>query len=310
VQQSVPHGPERGLVSVIIPCFNQGHFLPQAIGSVLGQSYRNMEIIVVDDGSTDTTRSVAGRYREVICISQRNQGLSAARNAGLRKARGEYVVLLDADDRLLPDALSIGVREITAMPQLAFVSGHCRLITPDGLPYDEEQLVIPNNHYRALLTHNYIWCPATVLYRASIFKEAGLFDVNLRSCEDYELYLRITRSHPVSSHGNVVAEYRQHRESMSRNAARMLVHALKVLRSQEIFVTRRPADYAAYRRGLWFWRNWYGKQTARNVRDRARRGEWRLALESFLTLLTHHPAGIVYAVSGRWPRIDSVLRGK
>src|SRR5215210_2105808 len=93
------------LVSVIIPCYNQAHFLGEAIESVLGQSYPNFEIVVVDDGSPDDTAEVAARYPEVRYICQDNQGLSAARNTGLGQSEGEYVVFLDADDRLLPEAL-------------------------------------------------------------------------------------------------------------------------------------------------------------------------------------------------------------
>src|SRR5215211_9350661 len=96
---------EAGLVSVVIPCYNQAHFLGEAIESVLSQSYRNFEILVVDDGSTDNTSEVASRYERVRIVRQENRGLSGARNRGLREAKGEYVVFLDADDRLLPGAL-------------------------------------------------------------------------------------------------------------------------------------------------------------------------------------------------------------
>src|SRR5215213_3125487 len=93
------------LVSVVIPCYNQAHFLGEAIESVLAQSYPNFEIVVVDDGSTDDTSEVAGSYPKVRLVRQENQGLSGARNAGLARSEGEYVVFLDADDRLRPEAL-------------------------------------------------------------------------------------------------------------------------------------------------------------------------------------------------------------
>jgi len=124
--------PESGLVSVIIPCYNQAHFLDEAIESVLTQTYPNREIIVVDDGSTDNTAEVAGRYSAVRHIYQENAGPSAARNTGVTKSRGEYLVFLDADDRLLPEALEIGVDCLRQHPECAFVSGHCRLIVTDG----------------------------------------------------------------------------------------------------------------------------------------------------------------------------------
>ena len=120
------------LVTVVIPCYNQAHFLGEAIESVLSQSYRNFEVIVVDDGSTDNTSEVASRYEGVRLVRQENRGLSGARNRGMREAKGEYVVFLDADDRLLPGALEAGLRCFEAHPECAFVSGQSRLIAEDG----------------------------------------------------------------------------------------------------------------------------------------------------------------------------------
>src|SRR5829696_6977365 len=122
------------LVSVVIPCYNQAHFLEEAIESVLAQSYKDFEIIVIDDGSTDDTGEVAGRYPRVRLFRQDNQGLAAARNAGLWRSKGEYLVFLDADDRLLPWALEVGLKHLRAHPECAFVSGYYRPIAVDGSP--------------------------------------------------------------------------------------------------------------------------------------------------------------------------------
>src|ERR687890_1245755 len=103
-----------GLVSVVIPCYNQAHFLGEAIESVLAQSYKDFEIIVVDDGSPDNTSEVAARYPGVRCVRQENQGLAGARNTGIRESKGEYLVFLDADDRLLAEALEVGVKNLEA----------------------------------------------------------------------------------------------------------------------------------------------------------------------------------------------------
>src|SRR5215212_9338337 len=123
---------EVGLVSVIIPCYNQAHFLGEAIESVLSQSYKNFEIIVVDDGSSDNTSEVASSYEEVRLVRQENRGLSAARNAGITHSEGEYLVFLDADDRLLPKALEAGLECFEAHPECALVAGHSKFIRADG----------------------------------------------------------------------------------------------------------------------------------------------------------------------------------
>src|ERR687898_3616338 len=104
------------LVSVVIPCYNQARFLGEAIESVLAQSYPHFEVIVVDDGSTDNTSEVAASYAGVRYIRQENQGLAGARNAGIRRSRGSYLVFLDADDRLLADALEAGLASLEEHP--------------------------------------------------------------------------------------------------------------------------------------------------------------------------------------------------
>ena len=122
---------DQPVVSVVIPCFNQGRFLADAIDSVLGQTHRS-EAIVVDDGSTDNTLAVVKNYAGVVLIQQRNQGAAVARTSGLRQSRADFVVFLDADDRLLPDAVATGLEYLSMHGDWAFVTGHARLIDIDG----------------------------------------------------------------------------------------------------------------------------------------------------------------------------------
>src|SRR6187200_250053 len=99
-----------GLVSVVIACYNHGRFLPAAVDSVLAQDYGEIELIVVDDGSTDETPDVAARYPVIRYLRQENQGAAAAKRAGLEASTGEFLMFLDADDTLLPGAIGSLVR--------------------------------------------------------------------------------------------------------------------------------------------------------------------------------------------------------
>ena len=254
--------PQANLVSVVIPCYNHAQFLQQAIESVLAQSYSNFEIIVVDDGSTDDTAEVVRRCSPVRYVYQENAGRSSARNTGLRDSRGEFLVFLDADDRLLPHALGVGVSCMREHPECAFVSGHCRVIDSNGaiLP-SPRQLQVENEHYLKLLRGgSYIWNPAVVLYQQQIFDFVHGFDPAVMPVEDYDLYLRITRDFPVYSHNQVIAEYRQHRSNTSRDVSVMESAALAAHEAQWHFVKANSHYREAYDAGTRFWQNDYPLQ--------------------------------------------------
>lgn len=252
--------PEAGLVSVIIPCYNHAQFLPEAIESALNQSYSRREILVVDDGSIDDTAKVTGSYKDVQYIHQKNSGVSAARNNGWKQSRGEYLVFLDADDRLLPKALEIGVYCLLQHPDCAFASGHCRLIVADGSLLDEKpkQAHILSHHYLELLRGNYrIWCPGSVVYRRSAFDVVNGFDTSLGPGADYDLYLRLARDFPVCCHGQFVTDYRCYSSSMSADHSIMLREVLKALESQWDFVKGRQAHIDALEAGQKYWQGYY-----------------------------------------------------
>jgi glycosyltransferase involved in cell wall biosynthesis len=282
------------LVSVIIPCYNQGQFLGEAIESTLAQTHPYVEIIVVDDGSMDQTAEVATHYPSVRRISQTNQGLAAARNTGLRQSTGSYLVFLDADDRLLPGALATGLRYLGAHSDCMFVSGHHRLIARDGSILRESvQEPIDDDRYAQLLRGNYIAMHATVMYRRAVFAAVGQFDESLQACEDYDLFFRITRAFPVGRHADVVAEYRKHGANMTANSARMLRQALAVLRAQWRYVNGDRYYRRAYRMGLRSWKRYYGRQLVKDVLARFGQRAWMPALRGTFTLLRYYPRGTV-----------------
>ncbi len=254
------HKVDNPLVSVVIPCYNHGRFLDQAVESVLAQTYPHLEIIIVDDGSTDNTAEVAARYPKVHYIYQENTGLAAARNAGLRASRGSILVFLDADDRLLSEAVEQGVQALQNSPESAFVSGRYRYTNEDNSIISEySQEATDPDPYAAFLRGNYIGMHATVAYRRAPLEEVGGFNPQLPACEDYDLYLRIARKHPVSVHGNLVAEYRLHGQNMSRNPKLMLKTVLAVLNSNLQYVNQKAAYREAYSAGVASWREYYSE---------------------------------------------------
>ena len=281
------------VVSVIIPCYNHAEFLGEAIESVLRQNYRRFEIIVVDDGSTDGTAEVASGYPDVICITQQNRGLAASRNRGLSQSTGDYLVFLDADDRLLPGALEVGVRSLETRPECAFVYGRCRWVSLDGaLVPAPLQFSIGEEPYRSLLERNCVWGCMTVMFRRSVLEAVSGFNDSLASAEDYDLYLRIARKFPVYFHGAVVAEYRRHGTNMSNNAATMLKSVLRVLRSQERYVKGNSQYKQAYENGIRLHQELYGARLVEHVRFSIRARHYARALRSIFTLARYYPSGL------------------
>lgn len=290
-------------VSVVIPCFAQAHLLPEAVESALAQEGASVEVVVVDDGSPDDVRAVATRYPGVRWVRQPNRGLSAARNTGLRESSGEYVTFLDADDRFLPGALAAGIECFARYPESAFVYGDFRYMSEDGAPLRRRKRPpLDLDLYGGMLVRNHIEMFATVLFRRNILERHGAFDSSLRSAEDYELLLRIARSHPTSFHHELVAEYRRYdREgsSLSRDWAVMLSSTMRVLHAQRRFA-RGNAFYATQlAEGIRFFQSYYGGELVGQVRSLLREHRWPRALRGTLLLLRYYPGGIAERILQR-----------
>jgi glycosyltransferase involved in cell wall biosynthesis len=284
------------LVSVVIPCYNQARFLGEAIESVLRQTYPHFEIVVVDDGSTDNTSEVASRYPGVRCVRQENQGLAGARNAGIRHSRGSYLVFLDADDRLLPGALGVGLKHLKERPECAFVSGHWKLIAADGSPLPTpDPMRVEKDYYDALLRSCYISTPAAVMYQRIMLEHIGGFDTSVSSSADYNLYLRVARQYPVHHHGKVVAEYRRHGSNMTRDPALMLKSEVTVLRRQRKYLRRRQ-QYKAYQAGIQHSQEYFGEPLVEEVRTLVQERKCKQAIRGLRVLLRYHPQGLVSAL--------------
>lgn len=280
------------LVSVVIPCYGQAAYLEDAIESVLAQTYAQVEIVVVDDGSPDNAARLAGRFPWVRCVRQPNAGLAAARNTGIRESEGELLVFLDADDRLLPRALEVGVEELRAHPEAAFAFGRYRRVAGDGRQLENDEQPRPEaDPYAVFLRYNYAGIPATGVFRRSALEEAGNFDETLPGTEDYDLGLRLSRQFAVRPHADYVAEYRVHGGGMSRNAGAMLTMTRRALRRQRRAARQRGLR-REYREGHRFWRRYYGDPLAARIRSAFANREFRRGLSLTWSLLRADPRGL------------------
>ena len=185
-------------VSVIIPTYNRADFLKEAIESVFAQTFCDFELIVVDDGSTDRTRDLLAAYGERLRpIFQANRGVSSARNAGIRAAQGRYIALLDSDDLWLPKKLAAQIAAMEAQPDIPLCHTE-EIWIRRGVRVN--QMKKHQKHGGHIFPHCLPFCvvsPSSALMRRAIFDEVGYFDEALPACEDYDLWLRITKTHPV-----------------------------------------------------------------------------------------------------------------
>ena len=189
------------LCSVVIPCYQQGEFLDEAISSAFNQTHSLIEVVVVDDGSTDQTGVIARRHPDAIYVYQENAGLAAARNAGIAQSRGEFLVFLDADDRLRPTALEDGIRCFERNPQASFVHGQFALIDRSGA-----DLGVPawsegrSGTHEAFLRWESVAMHGSTMFRRKDLERVGGYNADLDVAEDYDLYLKLTQSAPAAGH--------------------------------------------------------------------------------------------------------------
>lgn len=219
------------LISVIIPACNQGMYIADAIQSVLDQSYRNLEVLIVDDGSTDDTRSIVAKFSDprLHYLYQENRGLSAARNLGIHHSKGSYLSFLDSDDLFLPNKLRLLLKQMESHHSSGLVAGqaipfdqsgqHPDKIYATALPLDSAQLLLGNPLH-----------VGSVLLRRSWQERAGFFDESLRSYEDWDMWLRLAKiGCPMSCVAQPVSLYRFHRDQMTGNSEQMSQATFAVL---------------------------------------------------------------------------------
>jgi glycosyltransferase involved in cell wall biosynthesis len=244
------------LVSVIIPTWNRAALVVEAAASVLAQDYPRLELLVVDDGSTDDTRerlAAIGDDRLRLLVNEENLGVSAARNRGIRAAAGEFIALLDSDDLWRPAKLSRQLEFFRHRPA-AQICQTGEVWIRNGVR------VNPRRRHRKysgdIFRHCLPLCivsPSAVMLRRSLLTAVGLFDESLPACEDYDLWLRIAARHPIYLLDEpLVVKRGGHADQLSRTVPRLdyyrLRSLMKLLRETPLTAEQRQLAVAELRR--------------------------------------------------------------
>lgn len=220
-------------MSVVLPTYNRANLLGRAIQSVLNQTYRNFELIIVDDGSKDDTDEVISRFRDprlIFLQHKSNLGGAAARNTGINKSQGEYIAFLDSDDLWLEEKLEKQIELIGKAPH------HIGVVYTGMLRFEGNQIkyypppevkVIDHNIHHQLLKKNFIGTPAT-LVRRECFQSVGMFDERLPRLQEWELWIRVSAEYDFLFIDQPLVKTYQVDNSISKNQA-ALISARKII---------------------------------------------------------------------------------
>jgi glycosyltransferase involved in cell wall biosynthesis len=222
-------------VSVIIPTYNRANFIDKAIKSVLNQNYQDFEIIVVDDGSTDNTEETVKSFNNFkiryICHTN-NQGVSAARNNGIRASRGKYIALLDSDDEWLPEKLDKQIKVFKSeFPEVGVVYSNVLYIDESGKNMNKlgNPKKIEGHIYEDLLGGNYVGTSSTLLIKKECFNRVGSFDDLLDAENDWDMWIRIAKYYRFVLIKVPLVKYRFHSNRISNNPELKIIMANRIL---------------------------------------------------------------------------------
>jgi len=223
---------DRPLVSVVVATYNMAAYLPLAVQSALGQTYGNVEVLVVDDGSTDCTRNAVEPFledRRVRYLYQQNRGQAAAKNHGVRESRGEYVAFLDADDMWAPEKLELQIPLFSASALTGVVFSRVVYIDESGA----ELRIADNELFRGcvtgpLLIRNFIGFGSSVV-RKECFARLGGFDEAIRMGIDYDLWLRFSTEYEFDFVDRALLRYRIWSGQMSKNCKSRYLSGIAIM---------------------------------------------------------------------------------
>jgi glycosyltransferase involved in cell wall biosynthesis len=228
-------------VSVIIPAYNTAQYIAEALDSVLGQTYSNLEAIVINDGSPDTEQleRIIAAYRDrIVYVTQPNRRAAGARNTGIRESRGEYLAFLDSDDCLMPEALALQMRKFENDPSLDLVyadAGKFDDPQGSGKTFMQECPSVGAVTFESLVTEETQVCIIGIVVRKAMLAKTGLFDESLRRCDDYDMWLRVAHAGgKIAYHRAILGKGRAGRPgSLGASDLGMLEAAIEILSNLE-----------------------------------------------------------------------------
>ena len=250
-------------VSIIIPVYNGEAFIKDAVESVLNQTFRDFELIVVNDGSEDNTEDVLLPYtRSIRYIKMENRGVSAARNMGIRRSKGEFVAFLDQDDAFHPRKLEVTVSYLDAHPDMAMVYTPIDRIDSEGTMLQRKRLKGHSGDIFPRLFLKSFIAPSMAVCRKKIFSEIGMFSETLSSeGEDYDLFLRIASRFKVGYVNEPLVIYRLHPGNVSKTK-----QEVAPFRYEQVLGIHASHLLSHYRLGWWVYR----KRMSKVYREKAR----------------------------------------
>lgn len=242
-------------VSIIMPAYNAEKMIAESIQSVVNQTYTDWELIVINDGSNDNTSTIVSMYNDprIILLEQQNSGVAEARNNGIRNAHGKMIAFLDSDDLWLATKLEKFMSYVEKYNFTGLMYSKMRYFNENpekSLPYNPWEAFHESNPYYHLLLVDYI-PTLTVMVNKKIFDDIGLFDKNFFGTEDWDMWLRIIKKHPIAFIDEELSLYRNHENGISKKYERHHQEEYKVM--QKHLLNKSTLDQSIKNKALWLW---------------------------------------------------------
>jgi glycosyltransferase involved in cell wall biosynthesis len=238
-------------VSIILPCYNGARWISQSIESVLAQTYNDLELIIIDDGSKDNSREIISSYlydKRIHYIYQENKGFSSALNEGIRESTGDFIGFIGQDDLYMPNKLQIQVKYLNEHKNIDLVHSNYCFIDSNGQVIGVRDMKVPKFSSRwkmieYLFINNFIGFE-TVLVRRNCFDEVGLFDERMTGFSDHDMWLRIAGKFNIAYINLILVKKRKHERQLSRTAFE------KCLRDEFLMINKAIKQYPFLRKAI------------------------------------------------------------